>query len=107
MAHYALLDSQNYVIDIITGVDENDKTNLPKEFNSWEEFYSNEMNASDCKRTSYNTSGNKHVNEGTPFRGNFAGLGYLYDSENDVFIPPKPTADATLNEETWLWEISE
>ena len=49
MAHYALLDSQDYVIDIITGVDENDKTNLPKEFNSWKEFYSNEMNASDCK----------------------------------------------------------
>tara|TARA_Y100001937_G_scaffold127739_1_gene200941 strand:- start:66 stop:389 length:324 start_codon:yes stop_codon:yes gene_type:complete len=107
MAHYALLDIDNIVIDVITGVDENDKTNLPKEFESWEEFYANELNATDCKRTSFNTSGNQHALDKTPFRANYAGIGYTYDADNDVFIPPKPTTDATLNEETWLWEIKE
>ncbi|WP_290939611.1 hypothetical protein [Hyphomonas sp.] len=106
MAYYAFINENNMVYDIITGVDENDKTSLPKEFNEWEDFYKAEYGAYDCKRTSYNTSGNKHKDGGTGFRGNYAGLGDTYDKDNDVFIAPKPTADATLNEETWLWEIS-
>ena len=56
-------------------------------------------------QTSYNTIGNQHTNGGTPLRGNFAGIGYTYDRENDVFIAPKPADDATLNTETWLWEV--
>ena len=106
MAHYALLDSQNYVIDVITGVDENDKTNLPSEFKSWEEFYAKEMNVPSCKRTSYNTSANEHESGGTAFRANYAGIGYKYDTENDVFIPPKPTEDHVLNTEKFIWEES-
>ena len=42
---------------------------------------------------------------GTPLRGNYAGVGYTYDRENDVFIAPKPSDDATLNTDTWLWEV--
>jgi len=57
-------------------------------------------------QTSYNTQGNQHPN-GTPFRGNYAGIGYTYDKENDVFIAPKPADDATLNTTTWLWEVPE
>ena len=56
-------------------------------------------------QTSYNTIGNQHTNGGTPLRGNFAGIGYTYDRENDVFIAPKPADDATLNTTTWLWEV--
>ncbi len=56
-------------------------------------------------QTSYNTIGNQHTQGGTPLRGNYAGIGYTYDRENDVFIAPKPTEDATLNTETWLWEV--
>jgi hypothetical protein len=56
-------------------------------------------------QTSYNTIGNAHTQGGTPLRGNYAGIGYTYDRENDVFIAPKPTDDATLNTETWLWEV--
>ena len=104
MAHYALLNSENIVIDVITGVDEDDTSNLPKEFASWEEFYAKTLNATDCKRTSYNTSGNQHVNDKTPFRANYAGLGFTYDADNDVFIPPKPTDDCVLNTETYIWE---
>ena len=57
-------------------------------------------------QTSYNTIGNQHP-EGRPLRGNYAGIGYTYDAENDVFIAPKPADDATLNTTTWLWEVPE
>ena len=57
-------------------------------------------------QTSYNTIGNQHP-EGRPLRGNYAGIGYTYDAENDVFVAPKPADDATLNTTTWLWEVPE
>jgi len=57
-------------------------------------------------QTSYNTIGNSHPN-GTPLRGNYAGVGFTYDKANDVFIAPKPADDATLNTTTWLWEVPE
>jgi hypothetical protein len=56
-------------------------------------------------QTSYNTYGNQHTQGGTPLRGNYAGIGFTYDKENDVFYAPKPTENATLNTETWLWEV--
>jgi hypothetical protein len=55
-------------------------------------------------QTSYNTYGNQHRLDGTPLRGNFAGVGYTYDSTNDVFYAPKPFASWLLNDTTWLWE---
>ena len=55
-------------------------------------------------QTSYNTLGNQHP-EGRPLRGNFAGIGYTYDAQNDVFYAPKPADNAVLNTTTWLWEI--
>jgi hypothetical protein len=55
-------------------------------------------------QTSYNTYGNQHPNN-KPLRGNYAGIGYTYDRENDVFIAPKPSEEATLNTDTWLWEV--
>jgi hypothetical protein len=55
-------------------------------------------------QTSYNTYGNQHRLDGTPLRGNFAGVGYIYDSTNDVFYAPKPFPSWLLNETTWLWE---
>jgi hypothetical protein len=54
-------------------------------------------------QTSYNTQGNKHP-EGRPLRGNYAGIGYTYDSANDVFYAPQPFSSWTLNETTWTWE---
>jgi len=57
-------------------------------------------------QTSYNTIGNTHP-DNKPLRGNYAGVGYTYDRENDVFIAPKPTENATLNTETWLWDVPE
>ena len=61
-------------------------------------------------QTSYNTRGNVHYGPngepdgGTPLRGNYAGIGYTYDSVNDVFYEPKPYTSWILNNSTWLWE---
>ena len=56
------------------------------------------------KQTSYNTRGGVHSNGGTPFRKNYAGIGYTYDSGRDAFIPPKPFNSWVLNESTCLWD---
>ena len=55
-------------------------------------------------QTSYNTIGNQHTQGGTPLRGNYAGIGYTYDAQNDVFYAPQPYPSWTLNQSTWLWE---
>jgi len=55
-------------------------------------------------QTSYNTIGGVHILGGTPFRKNYAGIGYRYDAEKEAFIPPKPHDSWVLNQETFLWE---
>lgn len=55
-------------------------------------------------QTSYNTYGGVHTKGGTPLRKNYAGIGFMYDREKDVFIPPQPYPSWVLNEETYLWE---
>jgi hypothetical protein len=55
------------------------------------------------KQTSYNTVGGVHKLNGTPFRKNYAGIGYNYDSARDAFIAPKPFNSWILNETTCLW----
>lgn len=61
-------------------------------------------------QTSYNTRGNVHYgpdgnpDNGIALRGNYAGIGFTYDRENDVFYPPKPYSSWTLNNNTWTWE---
>ena len=56
------------------------------------------------KQTSYNTHAGVHKLGGTPFRKNFAGIGWKYDQYRDAFIPPKPYSSWTLNETTCVWE---
>lgn len=55
-------------------------------------------------QTSYNTRYGVHLNGGTPLRGNFAGIGHIYDKTNDVFYTPQPYASWTLNQTTWTWD---
>ena len=55
------------------------------------------------KQTSYNTHGGVHSLGGTPFRKNYAGLGYTYDANRDAFMPPKPYNSWVLDESTCLW----
>lgn len=61
-------------------------------------------NPSEWLQTSYNTKGGVHALGGTPLRKNYAGIGYIYDSSRDAFIPPKPFASWLLNESTCLWD---
>jgi len=56
------------------------------------------------KQTSYNTRGGVHILGGTPFRKNYAGIGFKYDQIRDAFIEPKPYNSWTLNETTCRWE---
>ena len=56
------------------------------------------------KQTSYNTLGDVHGLGGTPFRKNYAGIGFTYDEERDAFIPPQEFPSWTLNEDTCHWE---
>jgi hypothetical protein len=90
MAHYAFLDENNIVTQVITGKDEGDGGI------DWEVWYG-DFQGQVCKRTSYNTANNVHKNGGTPFRGNYAGIGYTYRSDIDAFVPPQPFASWTLN----------
>lgn len=90
MAHYAFLDQNNLVTEVIVGRDEND---LPDGVNSWEEYYG-EIRQQKCLRTSYNSN----------IRKNFAGIGYFYDEDIDAFIPPQPFPSWILNTETAKWK---
>jgi len=56
------------------------------------------------KQTSYNTKAGIHKLGGTPFRKNYAGIGWRYDQELDAFIPPKPHDSWIFNEETCLFD---
>ena len=56
------------------------------------------------KQTSYNTKGGVHLLGETPFRKNYASIGYTYNQTKDAFIPPKPFDSWILNEDTCLWE---
>ena len=103
MAHYAFINSDNIVTEVITGVDEDKTDDLPDGFDSWEAWYG-DFRGQTCKRTSYNTIANEHKDSGTAFRGNYAGIGFTYDTENDVFIPPKPYSKWVLDETTWQWK---
>ena len=105
MAHYAFLDENNLVTEVIVGRDEGD---LAEGVTSWEDYYG-AFRGQRCLQTSYNTHAGEHVNAGTPLRGNYAGIGFTYDEELDAFIAPKPepteeVSDWVLNEETFSWE---
>lgn len=115
MAHYALIDANNIVVEVITGVDETvtqtdlDGTIVGGSAENWENFYASRIwfNGLKCKRTSYNHK----------IRKQYAGVGYTYDEINDVFITPQPFASWSLDENfdwqpptpkpegmNWVWD---
>lgn len=102
MAHYALINENNIVVNVITGVDENivqidlDGTEVGGSSEAWEKFYQDRPWFKNlyCKRTSYNGK----------IRKNYAGLGYTYDSMRDAFIAPRPYPSWILDEDTCIWQ---
>lgn len=118
MAHYALIDENNIVQHVITGIDENviqtdlDGTIVGGSSEAWEDFYSSRpwFAGLTCKRTSYN--GN--------IRKQYAGIGFTYDPIHDVFIRPQPFPSWSLDqnydwqppkprplEGMWYWDENE
>lgn len=88
MAHYAFLDENSIVTEVIVGIDETE-TIEGKDPETWY----GEFRGHVCKRTSYNNN----------IRKNYAGKGYFYDEDKDAFIPPKTFNSWVLDEETCIW----
>lgn len=84
MAHYAFLNNNNIVTEVIVG---NEETT-----GDWEAYYS-KVRGQTCIRTSYNAK----------IRKNYAGIGFTYDKKLDAFIPPKPFDSWKLVKKTCLW----
>ena len=91
MAHYAFLDADNIVTEVITGIHETETI----EGLDTEIWYGN-LRGQLCKRTSYNNN----------IRFNYAGIGYTYDEGRDAFIAPKCHDEAILDEATCRWTCS-
>jgi hypothetical protein len=97
MAHFAHINNDNIVDEVIVAE---------------QEFINTLPDRSNWIQTSYNTRGGVHYDsqtntpDGKPsLRKNYAGIGYYYDNNLDAFVPPKPSENHILNEETCLWEI--
>ncbi len=100
MAHFAKLDENNLVLEVIVVADSDASTEA-----KGQAFLQNlYKNTSTYKQTSYNTYAGEHKLGGTPFRKNYAGIGFTYDASKDAFIPLKPWDSWTLNEDTCQWE---
>ena len=99
MAHFAKLGTGNKVISVHVVSNEVATTEQ-----AGIDFLHQLHNYPFWKQTSYNTGGGVHKLGGTPFRKNYAGIGYTYDEDRDAFIAPKPYASWILNEDTCCWE---
>jgi len=96
MSHFAEIDGEGTVLRVLVVADDKESRG--------QEFLADDLGLGGTwKKTSYNTVGGVHSNGGTPFRKNFAGIGYKYDAAKDAFIPPKPFESWILDEETCLW----
>jgi hypothetical protein len=104
MAHFAGIDNSNIVLSVVVL---DDKDTQDSDGNEVEEIgakYLSDSFGGTWKKTSYNTYAGAHNLGGTPFRKNYAGIGYTYDAAKDAFIPPKPWPSWTLNEDTCQWD---
>lgn len=106
MAHYAQLDENNIVVNVFVGRDD-----TVEGIDDWETYYATD--GFTVKQTSYNTKAGVHYDPETgepsadqtkALRGNYAGIGFTYDAENDVFVAPQPFDSWVMNETTWTWE---
>jgi len=94
MSHFAQIEN-GLVVQVLVG-----DNSLPDEGQSW----FNENLGGTWIKTSFNTREGKHLNNGTPLRKNFAGIGDTYDANRDAFYAPQPFPSWVLNEDTCIWE---
>lgn len=97
-SHYAFLNKNNVVVNVLVYKD----NGLPEGYESFEDYYGEAMGMT-CKRTCPDTLAGSHISGGTPFRGNYAQLGHLYDEELDAFVEKQPFPSWTFDQETYSW----
>ena len=107
MAHFAKLGANGKVIQVLT-LDNKDMLNADgvEDESVGQQYLETHNNwpAPMWIQTSYNTSGNQHKLGGTPFRGNYAGIGYTWDENNNVFWPPSPFPSWVKDNTTASWK---
>lgn len=97
MAHFALINAQGIVEQVIVAEQDVIDSGLFGNPSSW-------------VQTSYNTRGGVHYGPdnqpdgGIPLRANYAGIGYTYDAQNDVFYAPQPYQSWTISAPDWIWQ---
>ena len=99
MAHFAKINESNIVTQVVV-VNDSDGNNDTNGQNFLNDLF---KTTHTWKKTSYNTYGNTHRLGGTPYRKNFASVGFVYDEEKDAFIPPKPLESYVLDEDKCEW----
>ena len=104
MAHFTELDKDNMVINVIV-VDNKDTAN--EQGDEAEQigidFLESLYGHNNWKQTSYNSHGGQHSRGKSNIRKNFAGIGFVYNSAKEAFIPPRQFASWTLDDTTCLW----
>ena len=107
MAHFAKLGANGKVIQVLT-LNNSDMLNADgvEDESVGQQYLETHNNwpAQMWIQTSYNTSGNQHNNGGTAFRGNYAGIGYTWDEDNQIFWPKKPYASWVKNTSEARWQ---
>ena len=107
MAHFAKISEENEVLQVLTLDNKDCENSEGVETESVGQAYletHNNWPANLWIQTSYWTLNNTHLSGGTPFRGNYAGQGYTWDSENEIFWPPKPYPSWIKNTSEARWQ---
>ena len=107
MAHFAKISDDNIVLQVLT-LDNSvilNSSNVEEEALGQQYLEThNNWPAEKWIQTSFNTYENKHRDGGTPLRGNYAGIGYEWDSANNIFWPEKPHPSWVKNTSTAIWD---
>jgi hypothetical protein len=107
MAHFAKISEDNFVLQVLTldNKDMLDENQNPSELVGQQYLEKhNNWPAHLWIQTSYNTKKNTHSKGGIPFRGNYAGLGFIWDSSDQIFWPPKPFTSWIKNLQHAKWK---
>ena len=107
MAHFAKIGLNGKVLTVLTLDDSNmlnASGNTDETVGQQYLEFNNNWPAQMWIQTSYNTYNNQHKTGGTPFRGNYAGIGHIWDEDNNIFWPPKPFASWVKHIPTASWK---
>lgn len=110
MAYFAELDQNNTVLRVIAVGDWVTVDEAGVEHEEWGQAFCRKLFGQNTiwMQTSYNTNAGQHTSGKTPFRKNYAGIGFTYDSQRDAFIPPQPEEPGwVLDEDKCIWRNPE